>query len=257
MWLRLRQICLVAHDLASTIDELKEIFGLEVCYVDPGVERLGLKNSLLPIGSQFLEVVSPFEENTAGGRYLDRRGGDGGYMVITQTDEIERRGKRVAELGIRVAMPLGSRGPHRGMQLHPKDTGGSFFEIDWHEGGEDPAGPWSPAGPDWKPAVRTDVVNKILAAEIQSPDPKTLAERWSKIAEIELGHDAQGRLTMPLENASVRFVEATDGRGEGLGGVDLAVVDRKRLLEAAEKRGRRVSDDVVNICGTRFGLVDA
>ena len=256
MWLRLRQICLVARDLARSVDELKEIFGLEVCYVDPGVERFGLRNSLLPIGSQFLEVVAPFQENTAGGRYLDRRGGDGGYMVITQCDDVEPRKQRVAELGVRIAQPLEST-HHRGMQLHPKDTGGALFEIDWHEGGEDPAGPWSPAGPDWKPAVRTDVVSRILAAELQSPDPKTLAERWSGIAQIELGRDAQGRLELPLENARLRFVEATDGRGEGLGGVDLAVVDRKRLLEAAEKRGRRVSDDLVNVCGTRFGLIDA
>ena len=105
--------------------------------------------------------------------------------------------------------------------------------------------------------MRTDVVSKIVAAELQSPDPDSLAKRWSGIAQIELEHDAQGRHELPLENARLRFVEATDGRGEGLGGIDLAVVDRKRLLEAAEKRGRRVSDDLVNVCGTRFGLIDA
>jgi len=38
------------------------------------------------------------------------------------------------------------------------------------------------------------------------------------------------------------------------GGVDLAVVDRKRLLNAAEKRHRRVSDNLVLIGGIRFRL---
>jgi hypothetical protein len=60
---------------------------------------------------------------------------------------------------------------------------------------------------------------------------------------------------MPLENASVRFVEASDGRGEGLGGIDLVVNARERLMQAAERRGCLVSDDQVTICGTRFYLV--
>jgi hypothetical protein len=38
--------------------------------------------------------------------------------------------------------------------------------------------------------------------------------------------------------------------------VDLVVADRARLLAAAERRGRRVSDDLVNICGVRFRLVE-
>ena len=59
---------------------------------------------------------------------------------------------------------------------------------------------------------------------------------------------------MPLENASVRFVEATDGRGEGLGGVDIVVPDHARVLTAAAARGRKISDDQVTICGVRFNL---
>jgi hypothetical protein len=52
----------------------------------------------------------------------------------------------------------------------------------------------------------------------------------------------------------VRFVEATDGRGEGLGGVDIVVPDRARVLTAAAARGRKISDDQVTICGVRFNL---
>ena len=90
---------------------------------------------------------------------------------------------------------------------------------------------------------------------MQSADPKGLAERWSSIAGVALRKDARGRFTMPLDNASVRFVEATDGRGEGLSGIDIATVDRKRVIAAAEARGCRVADDQVMICGTRFYLV--
>ena len=100
MWLRLRQIALVANKLEPTLDDLREVLGIEVCYRDPGVGRYGLENALLPIGNTMLEVVAPTREDTAGGRYLERRGGDGGYMVITQCDDHAPRRKRVrATLG--------------------------------------------------------------------------------------------------------------------------------------------------------------
>ena len=60
---------------------------------------------------------------------------------------------------------------------------------------------------------------------------------------------------MPLANATVRFVEMTDGRGEGLSGIDVKVADRAWLLRVAEERGCRVSDDQVVVCGVRFHLV--
>ena len=254
MWLRLRQICLVARELEPAITSLKAVLGLEVCHRDPGVRTFGLENALLPVGNQFLEVVSPVEEGTTAGRYLERRGGDGGYMVITQCDDHAPRKRRIAELGVRVAFGF-DQPDYRCMQLHPKDTGGSFFEIDYQPGGDADDGPWWPAGPDWRPARRTGVVDAIRAAELQSPDPERLAARWSEIAEIPLARDAAGRPVLPLANAALRFVQATDGRPEGLGGVDLAVVDRARLLAAAAARGCRVSDDVVTICGVRFRLV--
>ena len=54
-----------------------------------------------------------------------------------------------------------------------------------------------------------------------------------------------------------RFVEARDGRGPGLGGLDLAVADRAAVLGAARERGCYVSDEQVDVCGTRFYLHDA
>ena len=152
MRLRLRQICLVAHDLEPVVADLKRVFALEVCYVDDAVAVYGLVNALLPVGCQFLEVVAPTGPGTAAGRYLDRRGGDGGYMVIAQCPDLEPRRRRVAELGVRIANPL-EHGDFQGMQLHPRDTGGAFFEIDCQQGGEAEDGPWHPAGPGLEAAL--------------------------------------------------------------------------------------------------------
>ena len=62
---------------------------------------------------------------------------------------------------------------------------------------------------------------------------------------------------MSLNNVDIRFVEATDGRGYGLGGLDLKVADRDRILSAAKARNAYVSDDEVQVCGVRFRLIDA
>ena len=61
---------------------------------------------------------------------------------------------------------------------------------------------------------------------------------------------------MRLNIATIRFVEAEDGRGAGLGGLDLAVRNRDAIIAAARERNCYVSDDRVDICGTRFYLRD-
>jgi len=257
MWIRLRQIAVVAEDLRETALDIGTILGVEPCFVDPGVKQFGLKNMLWPIGTQFLEVVTPIADDTAGGRYRNRRGGDTGYMVINQVDDVAPRRARAAELGVRIAFDLSypDQG-HDGIQLHPADTGGSFFELDQMtmDGGNEAGGPWHPAGKNWEPYVRTDVVSGISAAELQSPEPQRLAARWASIAELDLVDDADGNPTMAFENATIRFVEATDGRGEGLGAIDVTVVDRDRVLAGADARDKRVSDDQVMIAGLRVNL---
>jgi hypothetical protein len=255
MWLRVRQIALIARELAPVVDDIREVFGLEVAYRDPQVKAFGLENAVFPVGNQFLEVVAPIREGTAGGRYLDRRNGDGGYMVICQCDDHAPRKRHAAELGIRKALEH-DEPEFRIMQLHPRDTGGCFLEIDQQIGSDAPDGPWIPAGRNWPSAVRTEVVRGIAAAEIQTPDPAELAARWGQIVELPVQANAEGQPNLRFDNASVRFVKDADGRGEGLGGVDLVVVDRSRLLAAAERRGRRISDDLVHLCGIRFRLVE-
>lgn len=257
MTIYLRQICLVAEQLEPAVTRIREVFGIPVCHVDSGVGQFGLENSLLPVGSQFLEVVAPIQENTAADRFLKRRGGDGGYMVICQTTSLAEQAElraRAAHEGVRIAYES-DRGSWNIMQLHPADMGAAFLEVDWDEEA-DPTGNWQPAGgKDWQNAVSTAVVSEIVAVELQGDDPEALARRWAAVAGLPL-ESRQGIPTLSLANATLRFVHARDGRGEGLGALDLRVTDRARLLRQAEGYGARVSDDQVVLCGTRFNLVD-
>ena len=232
-WIRLRQVALVARDLEAVLGDLHHAFGLEVAYRDPGVATFGLQNAVLPVGNQFIEVVSPTREGTAGGRQLERLGGDGGYMVICHTDDHPTAHQRVLDLGVRTVIDAEDHG-YRILQLHPSDTGGSFLEIDFQPGGEDPSGPWMPAGPDWQQARRTDVVDGITAVEVQAKDQDKTSARWAEIT----GHDETDGV-LHLDNVTVTFV---GGRVDSLVGVTLSATDPART---GEQR---------TICGVRFTL---
>mgnify|MGYP004300723421 CR=1 FL=1 len=48
---------LVAEELAPAVDALSDVLGLATCFHDPAVGVYGLENALLPVGTNFLEVV--------------------------------------------------------------------------------------------------------------------------------------------------------------------------------------------------------
>ena len=252
MFLRLRQLCLVARDLEPVAEDLKAVFDIEVCHRDPAVAKYGLHNALFPIGNSFIEIVAPTKDDTAAGRYLDRRKGDGGYMIILDTDELDRWQKHVDEIGVRVAARLVSDG-YRGLQLHPRDTGGALLEINWSEGGADVNAAYHPAGPGWNAHVRTTVAKSILGAELQSDRPERLAAKWSEIL-ARPARSIDGQWRLDVDNASLRFVPAKDARGEGLSGIDLQVTEPARVLESARRRGRPVTRGSVLIGGVHFNL---
>ena len=150
------------------------MLGLEECYRDANVARYGLENVLFPVGSSFIEIVSPTRPGTAAGRFLERHGGRYGYMVILDCDDPERRQRHAESLGVRAANVI-RHGDYLGVQLHPKDTGAAMIEFNRTVGGEDPMGPYAPAGPDWQRAIRDKVARRLLAVEIECPDPAALA----------------------------------------------------------------------------------
>lgn len=237
--LRMRQICLVARRLEPVVNELRHALGIEVCHRDPGVGKYGLENALFPIGHQYLEVVAPVREGTTAGRYLERRGGDGGYMVITQCEDLAPRRRRCEAVGVRIANEIGYP-EYRELQLHPRDVGAAMLSFGWQEGARVPGGPWHPAAYDGGSPSPAGRMTAMTAAELQSDDPERLVRRWSEVMERPV-QTRDGQRVIVLDDATLRFTEATDGRGEGLGGLDLACAETGRA-------------GLLQICGIRFRL---
>ncbi|MFT5578755.1 MAG: hypothetical protein ACI9WS_001510 [Paraglaciecola psychrophila] len=257
MPLQLRQICLVAGELEPVLRDLTAILGIERCFVDPGVAHFGLENTLLPIGRNFLEVVSPIQQDTAAGRYLDRRGGDGGYMVITQADSAQTQRairQNALDNGVRIAYES-TRDDWNLCQLHPADLQAGFFEIE-SDAHCDFEGHWHPAGGSgWEHKVKQDVTTQLLGVELQGPDPMALATLWAAVAGVAVQRRGD-EYWLQLNNAELRFVLARDGRGAGLSGLDIAVADRAGILLSAKQRGCYVSDQQLEIGGVQWYLSD-
>lgn len=257
MSIYLRQICLVSSDLNRALEDLTSVLGLSVCYVDEGVSSFGLGNSLLRIGTQFLEVVAPVKEDTAAGRYLERRKGDGGYMVIHQTDQkceqqaaIERAEKDKVRIAFFHEHISGNY-----LQFHPADTGGAFLELDY-DTHQDPSGNWHPAGGvSWRQSNAGDAVNAIAGAELQSQKPEQLAAKWAKLLGLDY-HPCKRGFQIKLGNGSLNFVEMKDSRGEGLRGIDLLCDDAEDILTRAREHALTCIGSSVEICGTWFNLND-
>jgi hypothetical protein len=253
--MRLRQICLVAHDLDAQTTALNDIFGIEVGYRDPGVAVFGLNNIVVPVGGEFLEIVSPIQDGTAAGRYLERRGGDSGYMVILQTDDAARDRQHIIDMGIRMVWPI-DRPNHVAGQFHPGDLGGILLSVESQPGVteiHEPMCDWPPAGPDWRDHVATDRVSAISGAEIQAADPPAMAAKWAEALQDDVT-EAGGFPGIRLADATLRFVPLTDERGPGLAAVDLLTTNRAEIVSAAKTHGYPATDNSVTLCGTVFHL---
>jgi hypothetical protein len=249
-YLRLRQICLAAANLAPVISDIQDILGVAVCYRDPNVARYGLENALMPIGTNFLEVVAPIEENTAAGRFIERTKGHGGYMAIFQASDPRRRQAHAETMGIRIAHVI-DRDTYQSVQLHPRDCRASFIEFGRSTGGDDRMGTWWPAGPDWRDFVRMDQTKRMLGIEIESPKPDDLASHWSRIIETPLTVD-NGDPVLVFEECAIRFVH---GQTECLGTLVLEMAKPAEALAKAAAKGYSVANNSFHLAGVNFRLM--
>ena len=200
----LRQVAVLAADRDETTERIARAFGLEVCHRNDEIREFAMSNSLCAVGSQFLEIATPLDGGSPAGRRLETRG-EGGYLVILQTNDIDEARQRAEAAGAAVTIELEHPGA-RELHLHPKSTAGVALALDWM----DPPESWKWAGPDWERAVRADVVLGLAGLTISADEPQSIATRWAEIlgTDIEAGPDAS---TIWLEEGWLRFARRVGG----------------------------------------------
>jgi hypothetical protein len=247
--MRLRQVAFMAHKIAPVAEQLGQVFGLKIGFRDPEVEVFGLNNVVMPVGGEFLEVLEPFRDDASGARYLTRRGGDAGYMVILQdADSLAHRARLEGE-GVRVI----AKSPDRRYQFthfHPGDCAGVLLSIDsvvGDAGWRDSKSDWPPAGADWR-RFESDEGLGIASVTIQARDPVAAAERWTMLLDRPATR-AGSAMQIALDPGVIRFVEPVDADGTGVVGLDIVVRDPASALDKARQRGLATDDGAIAICG--------
>ncbi len=247
--MRLRQVVLAARDLEGVRETLADVLGLGAPFADPGVAEFGLRNAVFPVGETFLEVVSPVRDGTAAGRFIERRGGDGGYMVIVQSSDLAADRRRVNDLGVRIVWEI-EFPDIATIHLHPRDVGGAILSID----AADPPASWRWAGPAWEARSRADVTNAVVGVEFISADPAALGRRWSEVLGLPTVVDGDGVPTIPLEGGRLRFEASGEADAPGIAAFEFAAVDPEAVLARARACELETGDDGFTIAGTRIRL---
>ena len=239
--LRIRQIVFVVRDLAASSRRLAELLALDPPFRDPGVAEFGIDNAVFTFGDQFVELVSPVRPGTAAGRHLDRRG-EGGYMVIVQTDDFEGARARLRARGVRTVWQK-ELPDIRAMHLHPKDIGGAIVSIDEPV----PAASWRWGGPSWRAQEGARGRQRVVGVTVEAADPRAMAERWAEV----LGRPAPAphgdAMRVALDGGAIDFVDPR-ADGEGITGFALRVAD-----EAAVRRAARMPTNAPSSPVEAFG----
>tara|TARA_R110002020_G_scaffold105961_1_gene246756 strand:+ start:8424 stop:9194 length:771 start_codon:yes stop_codon:yes gene_type:complete len=233
---RLRQL-VIASETTDTIDTLKNVFGLDAPFPDPGVAEFGLVNGVFAIGDQFLEVVVPTVETAPAARFM-ARSGPGGYMAIFEVEDLAATRARVDRLGIRRVWDIDLE-DIAASHLHPADLGGAIVSVDQPK----PAGEWRWGGPDWR---QRSAVGRLVGAELTSPDPVRLMARWASA----LGAAGSGN-ALKMDDGDIVF---SKGEAERLVAFDLSLPDADRVLAQAREAGLEVDGRSVWVAGVEMRL---
>lgn len=246
---RLRQVAIVAADLDSVGAQLQRTFGWDDPFHDPGVAEFGLRNSVFAAGDTFVEVVSPTRPGTTAGRYMDKRGGDSGYMAIFQVADLNAARKRIAEAGIRVVWQI-DLPDMAGTHLHPKDVPGAIVSIDWAE----PPETWRWGGPEWIGKAPGGQDGAIRSITVGVADPATTAERWASaldtVAEggtVALGESGEPLIRLEAAGQWISFASGAEGLEAGItevvlggrDGVDTVIGGVRFRSEGSKEASRR------------------
>ena len=211
---RLRQAVVAAAERDEVVAAWAGELGLGEPFHDPGVDTFGLHNAVLPVGDTFLEVVSPLVagDRCPAERFMQRMGGDCGYMAIFQVEDMDDARAHVDRCGLRRVLDI-DLDDIRASHVHPADMGAAIVSFDQPT----PAASWRWAGPGWAGQVRSEVVTGLAGLRLAAEDPDALAERWGEALALT---PRDRTLALP-DGTRIEVVAAAAGERTGLVGIDL------------------------------------
>ena len=214
MLYKLRQIAMMVDDLPQAIGLYEQTLGM-VPSRTGALPQFGLDNAVLPAGNgTFVELLSPNDADSAGARFLQRRG-SAPYLVIFETRDYDRLIPHLRSNGVRITAETEHDGS-RSAFLHPSSCNGTFLEIIEVT---DPTNPWPAAGPDWQESAHRPGTVQLRQVAIIVHDLDAALEHWSALFGLEPTRRFQISFTdleiavLPLQDRET-FIELAQPTGD-------------------------------------------
>ncbi|PLN78354.1 hypothetical protein BDW42DRAFT_144628 [Aspergillus taichungensis] len=279
---RLRQIAFLVHDLPKAERQITRVLNTEVINREPEVTEFGLRNILVPLGGDIIEILAPIDPTTpsTASRLLHKRGKDGGYMLIMQVGDTAARTqlieeRRLATVVFRQRASEGNGGCVERAQFNSKGIPGNIMpELDTYTPLQDqshipsfidaPIAPWPPCGADY-PVYSREMSRRthlqLLGATCRlasgnnsnSGDATIAARKWEEL----FGVHAQGNENV-FTNCRMRFVSNPGDLPDGLVSVTVGIRGEEayeRVLFAAGEEGLISWDGRVSMLGVEWEFV--
>ena len=182
---KLRQIAMMVNDLPEAVDLYGRILGMQTCRTG-ALPQFGLENAVLPAGNgTFVELLTPTDENSAGARFLQRRG-EAPYLMIFETTDYDRLIPHLRDMGVRITGETQHADPHakgsRSAFLHPASCNGAFLEIIEVT---DADNPWPAAGPNWHETKHAPGTRQLRQVAVIVNDLDAAIDHWSRMFRLQ------------------------------------------------------------------------
>lgn len=123
----LDHVAVAVSDLDAGVRTWQENFGLPLERVGE-VPALGIRQAILPLGSAFVELISPLSDEGPVAGFLKERG-EGMYLVSLAVADLDGAIAALRGRGLRVGNPTGGSGDARLAFISPRSTHGVTIQL--------------------------------------------------------------------------------------------------------------------------------
>ncbi len=177
---KLRQMAFLVDDLPGAARLYRDVLGMEPS-TSGELTQYSLTNMVFPAGrGTFVELLQPTSPDSAGGRFLARRG-QAPYLLIFETQQFDDLIAHLKSLGVRITGETRNE-DHKSAFVHPSSANGAFLEIIEVN---DAANPWPAAGPDWHTKEWNPLTRQLRQTAILVRDLDQAVEWWEQMFALE------------------------------------------------------------------------
>ena len=200
--------------MVESLEEATSLYtrtlGTKVCHSED-LNQYSLRNAIMPTGEgTFVELLQPTDPQSAGGRFLQRKG-EGMYLLTLETQDYESLIADFNGKGIRITDQV-QQDNYRSFFVHPGSMNGVFMEF---VEASRQTNPWPPAGENWYTQEWSPITRQLQLVAVLVNDLDSAMSRWEDV------------FGLPFTNRSV--LEFTD--------LEIAIMplaDKRTFIELAQ-----------------------